>query len=174
MRTGKPGYLISKDSLSERMLRTFWKHCQRADESECWEWTGSIEKSGYGLLGAWLDGRTIHLKAHRVAYAIANGETPTTRLVCHKCDNRKCVNPSHLFLGTPKDNSDDKFSKGRFVAVRGVDNSRARVSEEQVLSIFKDRRTYSLIGRAHGVSKSVVYDIKRRRTWRHLTEAAHA
>lgn len=77
----------------------------------CWEYTGGIGTTGRGMF--WLNGKTE--KAHRVSWMIYKGEIPKGLLVCHKCDNGKCVNPEHLFLGTHKDNTQDMMRKGRNV-----------------------------------------------------------
>lgn len=77
--------------------------------SGCWEWAKSINTHGYGSF--WLGGR--HLLAHRAAYDIFIGPIPPGMFVCHTCDNRKCINPEHLFLGSVLTNNQDTSKKGR-------------------------------------------------------------
>jgi len=109
-------------------------------DEQCWPWQGAKLKTGYGVVKH----RCKQYKAHRASFAIHRGQIPGGMFVCHHCDNPSCVNPSHLFLGTPQDNMTDKVQKGR--------QSRG---EEHAKSIAKSEKHQSAIvrGEKHGRSK---------------------
>jgi len=111
--------------MSER-IATFWSRVKKGNPDDCWPWTGYIEKeTGYGKFTWGSSGPT---SSHRFAWIATYGEISEGVFVCHKCDNRVCQNPNHLFLGTATDNNRDMFRKGR-----GANPpSSAKITVEQV------------------------------------------
>ena len=105
--------------MDEREKARFWTKAQQTET--CWVWTHGLDPKGYGLFAH--KGKTV--RAHRAAYELVNGEIPEDLYVCHTCDNRKCINPDHLWVGTQKDNVVDaikkkKFRLGRYSKYTGV------------------------------------------------------
>jgi hypothetical protein len=86
----------------------FWKHVNKTDG--CWEWTGALYSNGYGRVTV---KHGVHKLAHREAYKLVWGDIPEGMNICHACDNRKCVRPSHIYAGTQQENVNDMLSKGR-------------------------------------------------------------
>lgn len=133
----------------------------------CLEWQAYRDKAGYG--GYNLEGKTC--SAHRASWRIFKGDIPPGMHVLHRCDNRCCVNPDHLFLGTHKDNMDDMTRKGR--RVRGELNGPSKLREEEVIVIRRLSASYSWserkIARQFGVSRSCINGITSGRKWRHVT-----
>lgn len=89
--------------------KTVKQKCHYTDMSDCWDWSGSLDPQGYGYISV----RNQTRKAHRIAYAAYFSDIPDGYCVCHRCDNPKCTNPEHLFLGTELDNARDRKKKGR-------------------------------------------------------------
>lgn len=139
----------------------FWEKVDRRGPDECWPWTASLQK-GYGQLKIRARSST-PLKAHRVSWEIEYGYEPRDRKVLHSCDNPPCVNPGHLFLGTPADNSRDAARKGRF---------HRKLTPGQVIAMrtSNSEGTMSLraLAKRYEVSLSTAQRVCSRRTWKLL------
>ncbi len=107
----------------------FWARVDRTDDDTCWLWTGPSLPSGYGLIFWRNGGVRFQGYSHRVSWEIARGPIPDGLFVCHACDNTKCVNPKHLFLGTHQDNMHDMVAKGRH---KTCGNFRRRAADAHV------------------------------------------
>ena len=153
----------------------FWENVDKsAGPTECWPWTASLYTNGYGSFAA--GGRYGGcVRAHRAAWGLTNGEIPDGLVVCHSCDNRRCVNPAHLFLGTRMDNVRDMCAKGR--QTRGEKNAASRLTERDVRSI-RALRAKGLIMREiaaeFGVTRKAVELILHGHRWAHVTDAEPA
>lgn len=150
----------------------FWARVNReAGADACWPWTGGKTSAGYGAIMV----NYKNILAHRFSYELHNGPIPEGMFICHKCDNPACVNPTHLFLGTPQDNMDDMISKGRQVLTEpptffGEDHPNAALTWEQVDEMRQLFATgqcspAELASRYH-ITKANVGYIIHWRTWR--------
>lgn len=149
-------------------------------DSGCHEWQSTINSSGYGLFK--VSSTVGNVSAHRFAYELAHGKIPDGLFVCHKCDNRKCVNPEHLFLGTQARNIQDAVAKGRFTHGRanltpelqqlpGSLNPAAKLTESEVLVIRKllvEGFTATGIAKRYKVNLQTICNIRDRKTWKHI------
>lgn len=165
--------------MNEKTIERFWKKTKVSDEHEwngspCIDWTAYRMPTGYGQFQ--IDGEPIG--AHRAAFEIKNGEIPSGLFVCHRCDRRECVNPDHLFLGTPGDNMEDRDRKGR--QARGEQNGRAKATEGTVrlIKLFLERHPaqvgckggqLAFLQRWVDMSKTSLEHISRGTTWKHIT-----
>lgn len=139
----------------------------RPELGPCWSWNGQIAKNGYGRLnlGAAMGGAIGH--AHRVSWEIHNGPVPSDLWVLHRCDNRECSNPEHLFLGTNQDNIADMAAKGRR---KGERSCMAKLTESDVHAIRAKigTSTGGILAKEFGVSPRAIRDVATRRNWRHI------
>ena len=150
-------------SVSDRLARK----TKLNPETGCLEWTATARANGgYGTLCV---GRVGQIRAHRAAWVLKNGPIPRGMYVCHSCDNPLCCNVDHLFLGTPKQNMDDKEAKGRGIKPpvhRGEQHHNAKTTAAQVDEIRSAAGTLDAIASRYGVSAKTVWRIKKGLTWR--------
>jgi len=129
--------------------------------TNCWNWQGAVSSSGYGTVRV----AGVAWQAHRLSFSIFKGDVGDLH-VCHHCDNRKCVNPSHLFLGTRQDNMKDMVKKGRNVVTN------RKFAAHQIVSIRKAKEnegiSYCGLGKRYGVSAEVIKCICLRTTYREV------
>lgn len=147
----------------------FWESVDAGAPDDCWPWLGFIEPQGYGRTS--ISHRNIG--AHRVSYMLANGPIPDGQVVRHSCDNRACVNPAHLLVGTQGDNVRDAVARDRIAHGTRVWN--AVLDESTVREIRRLRRAgwaTAGIARHLGFNDQAVRDVVSGRTWRRVGDAA--
>ena len=142
----------------------FWKKVERGET--CWIWKGARFKTGYGKF--WDSEKKGMGTAHRAAYTLAHGSIPRDLLVCHTCDNRICVRPDHLFLGTDVDNMKDMWRKGRGTAQRGEQCRSARLTEADVRYIRQASESDAVLAVRYDVATITVYQARHGIRWKHV------
>ena len=141
----------------------FNRYVMIGEGEDCWEWTGSKNKQGYGTIR--YNGKGSF--AHRMSYEIYKGDIPDGMHVMHKCDNPSCVNPNHLTVGTHIDNMGDMAKKDRSPKMRGELNGNHKLTKEQVIDIrkFQGKCTAQSAADMFNVSKKTILNIWHRRQW---------
>lgn len=167
------GRVIARRQPRSLTFRLWSRVDKSADPDGCWLWQGSVNDRGYGQVRDEPVGnaiRGIKITTHRAAWTLTHGTIPEGMGVCHRCDNPRCVNPSHLWLGTHAENLGDMKTKGR--AARGDRSGTARLNSNQVRVI---RKVLTAGGCARtdlavlvDVSTSTIDNIANNLTWRHI------
>lgn len=136
----------------------FWSNRTIGAKDECWN-----SRCNYATVR--LGGRAV--LAHRVAWVMANRkEIPDGILVCHRCDNPKCCNPAHLFLGTPRENMRDMARKGRAIYPPvGSHHPRSKLTEAQAIAIRESDEAQAVLAARYGVAQSLISGIKSGKKW---------
>lgn len=163
---------MSSEEKLERLKKSFEKHVIRKEG--CWDWKGPISKGGYPVMSC---RRQIGSdRGHKASWIIHFGEIPERMHICHKCDNPVCTNPDHLWIGTHKENNDDKIAKGRSrykqpPIKKGSENASAVLNERKVKEIkglLNEGHSSYGIGKEFGVSKTTILRIKNGINWSHV------
>jgi hypothetical protein len=154
--------------LTPKQIEYFWSKVDRHGPKDCWEWQRGRGSSKYGMI--WFSPSGMFL-VHRIAYALGNGCTPGQLLVCHRCDNTRCCNPAHLFLGTCADNMADMRAKGRGAV--GEANSRAKLTASIVQAILDSDELQRTLADRYGIAQTTVSQIRLGKTWKHVGDRTH-
>jgi hypothetical protein len=160
--------ILEKKPMAKSIEVRFWSKVTLGEG--CWEWAAGCSRAGYGSIGI-NTGKTWKIvNSHRWMWEFVHGPIPDNLCVLHKCDNRKCVRPDHLFLGDRLDNANDMLAKGRKAVFKGATNGRAKLTENDVLAIraaYTPRKGGAL-ARFYGVTRTQISSVVTRKAWRHI------
>jgi hypothetical protein len=152
--------------MNVRLFMIKFEACH-TDVNGCRVWRWRRGKNGYHQFG-----KKERQYVHRMAYKLFNGEIPEGLCVCHRCDNKSCVNPEHLFLGTIRENNEDKHAKGRSRGPQGEAHPRAKLTDDKVREIVRRYGrgdiTQVQLGEEYGVAGAIISQIVNGKLWKHL------
>lgn len=154
----------SNKSRTKSLPDRFWPRVGNPLTDGCWEWVGQTNRNGYGVLWVLEEGK--QRLAHRISWTINVGPIPNGICVLHRCDNPRCVNPEHLFLGTQTDNLDDCTSKGRRPAGERNGASKLTLSQVKEIRALRESETQDSIALRYGVSRRAIGFVLSNATWR--------
>lgn len=147
----------------EKIRKRIIKNSEK-NETGCWAWKKSLTKSGYPDMCVY---KEQDHGGHRWSYRVFKGEIPNKKLVCHSCDNRNCVNPNHLFLGTPRDNIIDMHKKGRWCNRKGTNHPLSKLKQTDINKMFylkEAGKNQSEIAKKFNVDQSCVSRVLNNKT----------
>jgi hypothetical protein len=148
----------------------FWRNVDKKSDHECWNWKLKVGSKGYANLGSGGKNGKM-LLAHRYSYELHKGEIPKDLYVMHMCDNPRCVNPNHLMIGTPKDNTQDALKKNRLKTgfVDGENHLLAKLNNETVKIIKSNTELKSVeLSKMFNISPQTICDIRKGRRWKEV------
>lgn len=152
----------------ERFKKRYFNYVEKSKSTEgCWNWTGAGTKEGYGHISY----KAKVKKSSRIMWEWIYGKIPNKMIICHNCDNPKCVNPDHLFLGTDAINRVDCMKKGRMKYFHGENCSQAKLKDFQVLEIkklLKDGFSITELAKMYSMGKTTIAHIKNGDNWKHI------
>lgn len=184
---------ISKPIPERILARMRDIYAEFATSTECWEWPKSKNvQTGYGQMGYYEDGKHFVFAAHRVSLVLDKGQPQDTSLcVLHKCDNRGCFNPDHLFWGSQKANMHDMHSKGRAQDYKeharknsgenhwsaklkgripvGEAVKKSKLTEKAVIEIRASNETLTVLANRYGVTPTAISYVRIGKTWKHVS-----
>jgi len=152
--------------MDQKVINRFWKYVDKtSNPNGCWEWTSSIEKTGYGRF--WYKKC---ITVHRFSFELHKGNIPQGMIVCHACDNRKCVNPDHLWLGTYSDNSNDCVNKNRHArkGPRGETQGQSKLTIVDIIDIRTKQMTSKEYAHKYNVHPVHIRNIWSKKLWKHI------
>jgi hypothetical protein len=147
----------------DKALERFWSRVDKHGEGECWPWTRAIDEYGYGTLSL----GDHKVKAHRFAYFATHQDANPALNVCHSCDNPRCCNPAHLWLGTQSENNHDKVIKGRHPD--GFVGPTIKLNTDQLNEILESKESTRSLARKFGVHDTTIHRIRSGERWSHVT-----
>jgi len=158
--------------LTPKFMARFWSRVEVKSREECWLWLGRARRGGYGYITRSIDDKRLFVAAHRLSLVIARAQPiPSGKLVLHHCDNRLCVNPHHLYVGTYADNARDAVERGRMASpfpLYGEENPVARLTQakaDEIRAAHASGASRAELEAKFGVSKTTVAAVVRGERW---------
>lgn len=160
---------MNKFEVFKSQSKKFWQRVNIGPPDDCWPWQGTLQKNGYGDFDFQLHGTRYRCSSHRLSYMLSyNLQIPKGFCVMHSCDNKSCVNPSHLSVGTQLDNIKDMMKKGRHSFPKGEDSTSPKLTLRDVTTIrqrAKNGEKLCTIAKDFPVDRSQISRIVARKRW---------
>jgi hypothetical protein len=159
------------------LFRSFMEKVEQISVGNCWLWKGALSSNGYGSYWLGPRGKRKWYTAHKASWILHKGPVTGGLNVLHRCDNRACVNPSHLFLGTQSENIKDMVSKKRGNyenRARGTLNKASKLKDSDIPKILEEYtlgENKSALSRKYGVTRRAIHLIIENLTWKHVTRS---